>query len=433
MSAALFPLATLSEIKKPVKYSLIGGPFGSKLGQKDYEPHGIPVIRGANLPADLRFSFTDFVFVSPAKAERDLRGNRAFPGDIVVTQRGTLGQVGLIPGDSPYDEFVLSQSQMKLTVDDARADADFVYYALKSPLGQHEILSRALIAGVPHINLAIFGEVTIPLPPLPIQRKIASVLSAYDDLIENNRRRIKVLEEMAQRIYREWFVDFRYPGYEAVPLVDSEWGPIPECWECSEIGEVVSYLGGGTPSKAVREYWINGDIPWFTPTDLTSSGQMFMTRSKTSITPEGLARSSARMFPSRSVMLTSRATIGVVAITTMPACTNQGFITCIPNERLSEYHLYFWLNSTRETIIQLASGATYKEINKATFRKIRIAVPPLMVEKSFADIVRPIGDQILALQKTVNVIRSTRDFLLPRLVSGAIDVDNLSIAVPNAA
>jgi type I restriction enzyme S subunit len=372
------------------------------------------------------------VFVSPTKVERDLQSNRAFPGDIVVTQRGTLGQVGLIPTDSPYDEFVLSQSQMKLTVDDARADADFVYYALKSPLGQHEILSRALTAGVPHINLGIFGEVTIPLPPLATQRKIACVLSAYDDLIENNRRRIDLLEEMAQRIYREWFVDFRYPGHEAVRLVDSELGPIPEGWTCSEIGDVVAYLGGGTPSKAVSEYWVDGDITWFTPTDLTSSGQMFMTRSKTCITPDGLEQSSARMFPSRSVMLTSRATVGVVAITTVRACTNQGFSTCIPNEQLSEYHLYFWLDSVRATIIQLASGATYKEINKATFRKMRIAVPPLTVEQSFTEFVRPIGDQILALQKTVDVIRSTRDLLLPRLISGEIGVEKLDISMEEA-
>jgi type I restriction enzyme, S subunit len=184
----------------------------------DYVEDGVPVLPGANLPASSRFSFEGLVFVTEEKVAKDLAGNTAFPGDIVVAQRGTLGQVGLIPDESPHPRFVVSQSQMKLTVDRSRADPVFVYYALKSPPGQQEIHSRAITAGVPHINLSLFQQLQLPVPPLLIQRKIAAILSAYDDLIENNNRRNKILEEMAQRIYREWFVDFRYPGHENVPL-----------------------------------------------------------------------------------------------------------------------------------------------------------------------------------------------------------------------
>ena len=138
---------------------------------------------------------------------------------------------------------------MKLTVDDTKADGTFVYYALRSPLGQHEILSRALTAGVPHINLGLLGQVQIPSPPLPIQRKIAAILSAYDDFIENNRRRIRILEEMAGRIYREWFVDLRYPGGEGVSFVDSLLGAIPVGWsvlplsDLAEVTKGLSYSG----------------------------------------------------------------------------------------------------------------------------------------------------------------------------------------------
>ena len=131
---------------------------------------------------------------------------------------------------------------MKLTVDDTKADRTFVYYALRAPLGQHEILSRALTAGVPHINLGLLGQVQIPSPPLAIQRKVAAILSAYDHLIENNNHRIKILEEMAQRVCREWFVHFRYPGHESVRLVETEFGPIPQEWNWRELREVAEEM-----------------------------------------------------------------------------------------------------------------------------------------------------------------------------------------------
>lgn len=260
MTAAPYPQATLASIKAPGRYSLVGGPFGSKLVSSNYVGDGVPVIRGTNLPSEARFSFDDLVHVTSEKVERDLTGNLAFPGDVVVTQRGTLGQVGLIPQTSPWDRFVISQSQMKLTVDDTKADRTFVYYALRSPLGQHEILSRALTAGVPHINLRLLGQVQIPLPPLPTQRRIAAFLSAYDDLIANNRRRISILEEMAARIYREWFVDLRYPGREGVSFADSPLGSIPVGWSVLPLGDLaevtkgLSYSGSSTWEGAVGQW-----------------------------------------------------------------------------------------------------------------------------------------------------------------------------------
>lgn len=425
-----YPVVALETLKAPGRYSLVGGPFGSKLVGRDYVADGVPVIRGGNLPSDRRFSFDDLVFVTEEKVAADLSGNLAFPGDIVVTQRGTLGQIGLIPKDSPYPRLVVSQSQMKLTVDQLRADPLFVYYVLKSPLGQHEINSRAITAGVPHINLSLFQQLRLPLPPLSIQHKVASVLSGYDDLIEINNRRIKVLEEMAQRIYREWFVEFRFPGNEDVPLVQSELGLVPEGWEVVPVGEVTPVLGGGTPSKANSEYWEEGTVVWYTPTDLTTADAMFLSNSKLRITKDGLARSSARLFPAGSVMMTSRATIGVVSITTVQAATNQGFITCPESETVGKYHLYFWLTEQRELILAQASGATFKEINKATFRRIPFLHAAAHIERMFEERMEPLGLEIQTLLASLANLRSTRDLLLPRLVSGEVDVTDLDIARP---
>src|SRR4029077_20727624 len=128
-----------------------------------------------------------------------------------------------------------------------------------------------------------------------------------------NNRRIKLLEEMARRIYREWFVDFRYPGHADAPLMDSELGRIPDGWDVSPVGSSIQVLGGGTPSKGVAEYWEPGMVTWFTPTDLTKASAMFMSSSRMRISEQGLAKSSAKLFPPGAVMMTSRATIGVVA------------------------------------------------------------------------------------------------------------------------
>ena len=253
------------------------------------------------------------------------------------------------------------------------------------------------IATMPSLNQEIISRIPLSFPPLPTQHKIASILSAYDDLIENNTRRIQILEEMAQMIYREWFVHFRFPGHEQVRMVDSEIGRIPEGWEVKGIGEVVETLGGGTPSTQKPEYW-DGDVIWYSPTDLTTAGTMFISESAKKITVLGLQKSSARLFPPYSVMMTSRATIGVIAINTKPSCTNQGFITCIPNKQVSGYQIYFWISENKEKITTLASGATFKEINKTTFRKLPIVVSDSAANKQFVETLTPLAKQIENLQ-----------------------------------
>ncbi|MHB8311595.1 MAG: restriction endonuclease subunit S, partial [Metallibacterium sp.] len=233
----------ITELQAPKKWALNGGPFGSKLVSRDYVDHGVPVIRGCNLPGDRRFSFDDFVFVTDAKAD-ELLANNAHPGDVVFTQRGTLGQVGIIPKSSPYARLVISQSQMKLSVDESRVDAQWLFYCFRNPTTQQEMINRASSSGVPHINLGVLREFRIPLPPLATQRRIAAILSAYDDLIENNTRRIAILEEMARRIYEEWFVRFRFPGHEHTRMVESELGLVPEGWAVRGLYDVADQTYG---------------------------------------------------------------------------------------------------------------------------------------------------------------------------------------------
>lgn len=183
---------------------MVGGPFGSNLVSKDYTETGIPVIRGQNMGK--RWVSGNFAFVSQAKAEQ-LSTNTAHPGDLVFTQRGTLGQVSIVP-DEPFERYIVSQSQMKITVDPNLADAKFLYYYFSAPDQIDYVKTNAIQTGVPHTNLGILRKSPVLLPSLDTQKRIAKILSGLDDKIELNHQIIQTLEQMAQAIFKSWFVDF---------------------------------------------------------------------------------------------------------------------------------------------------------------------------------------------------------------------------------
>ncbi|WP_444958931.1 restriction endonuclease subunit S [Microbulbifer sp. ZKSA002] len=202
-----WPVVTIEEITSKDKYSCVGGPFGSSLSRKHYvEEEAVPVIRGTNLNGD-KFIDEGFVYVSEEKGDQ-LHRNMAYPGEIVFTQRGTLGQVAIIPRNVKHERYVVSQSQMKLKVDDSLADPYYVYSFFRTQKAKAEIENRAIIGGVPHINLGILKAFEIPLPPLNIQKDIAKKIKDLDKKIELNRQTNQTLEQIAQALFKSWFVDF---------------------------------------------------------------------------------------------------------------------------------------------------------------------------------------------------------------------------------
>lgn len=424
-----YPLVPLEAIRAPGRYSLVGGPFGSKLGSRDYRPDGVPVIRGSNLASTDRFSCEDFVFVSEQKVATDLFGNLAFPGDIVVTQRGTLGQVGLIPNSSPYQRFVVSQSQMKLTVDQSKADPLFVYYGLKSPIGQHEIRSRAITAGVPHINLALFQKLQLPLPHLMAQRKIVAVLSAYDDLIENNNRRIKILEEMVQRIYREWFVDFRYPGHEDVPLVRSKSGPIPKGWAYGTLGDLAAIN-----ASTIRKTDPDEVIQYI---DIASVSRGIVQKPRRITLADAPGRARRRVTDGDVLWATVRPNLRAYALMLSPpdhCVASTGFVVLSAHHASPAY--IYAMSTTDEFVAYLsgrATGAAYPAVTPSVFESAPAIIPSPDVLLAFTRVAEPLmcGAAVVATQ--VRILQTTRDLLLPRLISGEINVDDLDVAVPEIA
>jgi type I restriction enzyme S subunit len=393
---------------------------------------GVPVIRGGNLSTDGKFNASEFVFVTPEKADQ-LLPNNAHPGDLVFTQRGTLGQVGIIPDTLPFPRYVISQSQMKLTVDRQKADPTFIYYIFKSSETVQRIHNQAFSSGVPHINLEILRDFEIELPNLPIQRRIASILCGYDDLIDNNTRRIKLLEQMAEMIYREWFVNFRFAGHEKVPMVESELGPIPEGWQTGILRDVCDSMDYGyTASASVEPIGpkflritdiVPSVIDWHSVPHCASpeknadkyalqEGDIVVARTgaTTGYAKRLNKRHPAAIFASYLVRLRIK-----------PNFSNHLFGVLVESDEYKRFIQGNW------------GGAAQPQANAQVLTSFPIVIAPKPLHRLFSALAEPLLDLKETLQfKNLN-LRTTRDFLLPKLISGEVPVEAAAELVEQTA
>lgn len=440
MNDAVWNTVQFEDLAADSRNAIVGGPFGSNLVSSDYTETGVPVIRGQNM-GDGRWVKGPFAFVSEDKAD-SLRANLARPGDIVFTQRGTLGQVALVP-EGPWDRYVVSQSQMKATLNPTVADPLFVYYYFTSPSEQSYIVANAVQTGVPHSNLGQLRAHPVRVPPLPEQRAIASVLGALDDKIEQNRRTARALERLARAIFRAWFVDFEpvkakaegatsFPSmpqevFDALPtrLVDSEIGLVPEGWEVKAIGDVVTVKGGGTPSTKNPEYWDGGEHCWATPRDMSRLSHPVLLNTDRHITDAGVSVISSGILPVGTVLMSSRAPVGYLAIAGVPTAINQGFIAMVCDGPLPPTYVLNWAFTSMDTIKSHASGTTFAEISKKNFRPLPVIVPTPDVTEAYRTAVDSLLDLLTTSMKENAQLATMRDYLLPRLLSGNTRVHNV--------
>ena len=235
-----------------------------------------------------------------------------------------------------------------------KADINYIRYALNTM----DISGYVTGSAQPKLSQGKLNKITILLPPLPTQRKIASILSAYDNLIENNRRRIKLLEQMAQNLYKEWFVRFRFTDYQNTVFENGT----PKGWKNMKIEDICETIGGGTPSTINPEYW-GGNIKWVTPTDITSKNSLPLIDIEGRITQLGLQKSSAKLLPPHTILMTSRASIGFFGLCEDEVCTNQGFISIIPKKKNLRMYILHNLQLRKDEIIANANGSTFLEIS----------------------------------------------------------------------
>lgn len=260
------------------------------------------------------------------------------------------------------------------------------------------------------------------------QEAIAVALATYDELTETNRRRIALLDEAARLLYREWFLQMRFPGYERMPVSNG----VPMGWLPTTLQDVCDAVGGGTPSTTCPEYW-GGEVVWVTPTDVTRNDSLVLLDSEKKITDAGLANSSAKMVPPDTILMTSRASIGFFALIDKPACTNQGFISVLPKQENSRMFLLFNLLERVEEMIGLATGATFKEISKKSFRTLPVIWPTAELLKSFEGRTYPLIQQTRLIKKQNVALARARDLLLPKLMSGQLDVSRIPLPEEVAA
>lgn len=375
---------------------------------------------------------TSYVFPKQKKVFDGSSGAKFKDGDIIFSritpclQNGKISQAVLGKNQSGFGstEYFVFRGKDKLV------DQKFLFYFVTSDAFTGSAINSMVGAsGRQRADKGYISNLDIILPPIEEQRTISNVLSTYDDLIVNNTKRIAVLEQMAEQIYKEWFVRMRFPGYENTKFVKG----IPEGWEVKKIDNAFKFLGGGTPSKENDSFWRDGAVNWYTPTDITGSKGIFQFNSELQCNEQGLRSSSAKLFPAYSIMMTSRATIGAFGINTTPACTNQGFITCLPNKEFPLYFLFLTLKSMKEFFLSVSTGATFPELTKGVFKKMSIMHPKQDLVDNFENLIVPIYDEIRTLYSQNSKLNESRLLLLPRLISGNLSVEHLTSKLQETA
>ena len=300
---------------------------------------------------------------------------------------------------------------------------DYLYYLMITMRGYLLSLGSATGVRTPILSKSAFGNLTITLPDLSTQQRIASLLSAYDDLIENNTSRIAILEEMARRIYEEWFVHFRFPGHEQARMVESDLGFIPDGWVIKRLTDFGQVITGKTPSKTDIENF-GDDIPFIKTPDM--HGNMFCISTGEGLSIKGASSQRNKTIPSNSLCVSCIGTAGVVSITTKPSQTNQQINAIILHHQIQREFLYFALVGLRDIInLYGANGATMVNLNKSKFESLKVITGTSEIMKSFNEISAPIFDLIKKLHFKNANLRTTRDFLLTKLISGELDVSQI--------
>jgi type I restriction enzyme S subunit len=351
--------------------------------------------------------------------------------DVVLSRRCNPGETAFVP---PGMRFALGQNLVLLRADGTQVFPPFLRWLVRSPQWWEQIEIFLNVGAVfDSLRCADIPKFRLVIPPINEQQEIACLLGTLDEKIELNRQTNGTLEALARAIYRDWFVDFgptraKAEGQEPY-LAPELWELFPDVlddedkpigWEISEIGKEVKALGGGTPSTKQPTFWEAGEHNWATPKDLSKLSSPVLLRTDRQITDAGIDKISSGLLPVGTVLLSSRAPIGYLAIVEAPTAVNQGFIAMVCNRRLTNLFVFFWCEQNLDYIKSIAGGTTFAEISKKVFRSISVVVPSSKSIDAFDEIVRPLYNKIVSNTIENESLIQTRDSLLPKLMSGEI-------------
>ena len=302
----------------------------------------------------------------------------------------------------------------------------FLYYIITSQavIEELQMLAESRSGTFPQITFTELANQPIKLPPLSEQAKIVRFLKSLDDKIEVNRRINDNLEHQAQALFKSWFVDFE--PFKDGEFLESELGMIPNGWRVGTLNELGDIIGGSTPSKAKPEYYTNDGIAWLTPKDLSISQRKFTSKGEIDITQEGYESCSTKLMPKGSVLFSSRAPIGYITIAKNDICTNQGFKSVIPKFAGTAF-LYCFLKESTQEIENKATGSTFKEASGALMKSLPAIIPEKAVLDDFENLLSPLFYQQEVVEEENTLLSSLRDSLLPRLMSGELNVSEINV------
>lgn len=336
------------------------------------------------------------------------------PNDLILAREAPAGNVAIV---REGERVVLGQRTVHLRPDPAKIDPSFLCYFLLAPMQQGELLAGETGATAKHVNMKDIRRLKLKgLPDMPTQKKLAEILSNYDDLIENNSRRIRLLEDAAQILYKEWFVCLRFPGHEHSKIING----LPDGWVAGVVSDLGQVVTGKTPPTAVHEYF-GGDIPFIKTPDMHASPIIVSTDEH--LSEKGAKMQEKKFIPANSILVACiGAKLGVVSINATEAQTNQQINTVIPRDIAVTYYAYFTLKGFRERLLAIGGGATMPNVNKSKFESMPIMLPSSAILNAFHESVKSSFEQMRVLIEATRKLEYARNLLLPRLMNGDIAV-----------
>ncbi|MFA0494257.1 restriction endonuclease subunit S [Vibrio sp. 10N.222.54.B11] len=425
-----WPELTIDELKSSEKGSIAMGPFGSRIKAENFVKSGVPVLKGGNLHGAY-IDDNECDYLTEEKAD-ELKSSNAFEGDIVITHRGTIGQVSIIPKGATYNRYVVSQSQLKVSLDKEKVNPYYVNYFLRSRIGQHRLLSYASQVGVPAIAKASTSvkQIQVPCPPLAVQDEIVSFLQSLDHKLTVNNQINQSLEEMAQAIFKSWFVDFdpvkakmngaQPEGMDAATaslfpekLVESELGLIPEGWDVGTLNDVAKYCSARTNTDSISlENYISTENMLAEKKGVTAASKLPTAKTVAAYKSGDILVSNIRPYFKKIWLAEGSGgrSNDVLGFESVSENTDSYLMNLLYQDTFFEY------------MTRTSKGAKMPRGDKTAIMNWEMAVPPVELREAFSAIVDKFH-QLIPQNRAQNVtLESLRDTLLPKLLSGEIEL-----------
>ncbi len=474
-------MTTLGQLVDTGGGSVQTGPFGSQLHASDYVEAGIPSVMPKNIAIE-GIAEEEIARITPEDARR-LAKYLLAEGDIIYSRRGDVEKSALVKPEEAG--WLCGTGCLRVRLGkNPKVTPEFLHAYLSTPTIREWVSRNAIGATMPNLNTSILRDVPVLVPESKDIKYIASTWDAFNDKIQLNRQTNQTLESMAQALFKSWFVDFdpvidnalaagndippelaaRAEGRKSLQIraeqhaalrasdtpdavqhpqlpeairqlfpssfvFHAEMGWIPKGWEVKPVGDVIQNVGGGTPKTSELSFWENGIHPFCTPKDMSLLTSKMLLGTERHLTDAGVEKISSGKLPVGTVLMSSRAPIGYLAITDTAVSVNQGIIAMKPSFPFGSEYILSWAEANMDEVISRANGSTFLEISKKNFREIPFVLPGDDVLQKYDALAKPYFTRITSIQKEVSQLTQLRDTLLPKLISGELRIPEAKQAV----